>query len=167
MRWMIGMLVFSVLSIIGLRGMGDEPIEGQKPAKPPAAAAQQAIETILRVRESVLENSVLGVDSEEDARQFREALLDIAKESAQQTPPPLQPDPSLAPASLPFSEEQTATLIGSLRQSARLLDNKANDLEEVEQYEQADKVRHLAQALRLQARTFRPQASAASSAPQR
>ncbi|MDP6445192.1 MAG: hypothetical protein QGG36_24835 [Pirellulaceae bacterium] len=111
--------------------------------KSPNQLGDKAADDILELRQfrgSVLDGTSLGDDPEQNQRIFAE----VVRELASNNPPP----PPTAPRELPTDH----ALIDSLRQSARLLDEKASDLEPTRQFERADELRVLADDLRLQAR---------------
>lgn len=78
---------------------------------------------------------------------FQSALKQVVASSQEKSFPP---ETLTQGTSLPDHLDQE--LIWSLRQSGRLLEKKANDLEEIELYHEADDLRHLARQLRYQAR---------------
>ncbi len=111
--------------------------------KSPNQLGDKAADDILELRQfrgSVLDGTSLGDDPEQNQRIFAE----VVRELASNNPPP----PPTAPRELPTDH----ALIDSLRQSARLLDEKASDLEPTRQFERADELRVLEDDLRLQAR---------------
>jgi hypothetical protein len=123
------------------------PPSEKKTANTPAALKPMVVEEIANLRRQIgpspLAGSLLG---DADEGEFVEELRKLAE-----SPTDAAPAGFASSAPLPLQTNDEA-LIDSLRQSARLLEAKANGLELDRSYSQADGYRRLAQHLRRAAR---------------
>ncbi len=133
----------------------------------------RAIRDIVRARQlaggSLLDGTSLG--GEDDASEFQALLDDLAKASPPPPTlhlkaPPEIPNPAVALAITPRLNATPGSpiqrpnpdqaLIDALRESCRLLDQKANQLESSQSYIEADRHRETAAQVRLLARSLDP-----------
>jgi hypothetical protein len=138
--------------------------EGETPAgqeeSEPAPAWVDELTEIRRKLGGALEGSSLDPATNPSEQGDLEFLNELQRLSAQQAPPiipPPVPGESYQIPSLPGDMTGDDALIASLRNSARLLDEKANRLEVEKRYDRADRHRKLAGRLRLEARGLGPE----------
>lgn len=130
----------------------------------PKAAVEPELADILQIREaagSALRGSLLEQFQGKDARaDFERALLRLATEEAAKraASETASVEPAIAdklPELIPpngASGDAPASFVSALRMTSRLLDDRANDFEDSQRYQDARRLRKLAEQLRREAR---------------